>query len=148
MKHGITARETITIHATASQVWDALTTPEIIKRYFFGTNVISDWKEGSPIIFKGEWDGKAYEDKGTILDVEAPKLFRYNYWSSMSGMEDEPENYLTITYELFENEGATTLNVTQENIRDEKTKEHSEENWRKILNDMKALLERVAALSR
>ncbi|MCW3094172.1 MAG: hypothetical protein JWP81_5241 [Ferruginibacter sp.] len=148
MKNNNTAKATITIHATAEQVWDALTTPEIIKQYFFGTNAISDWKEGSPIIFKGEWEGKSYEDKGTILVAEAPKLFRYSYWSSMSGLEDRPENYFTITYELFENEGDTMLTVTQENIRDEKVAEHTEENWRKVLNDMKALLERVAALSR
>jgi uncharacterized protein YndB with AHSA1/START domain len=119
-----------------------LTKPELIKQYFFGTEAISDWREGSPIIFKGEWEGKSYEDKGTILIAEPHKLFRYDYWSSMSGIEDKPENYVIITHELFEEGGVTTLTITQENIPDEKMKDHSEQNWRKVMNDLKELLER------
>jgi uncharacterized protein YndB with AHSA1/START domain len=42
-----------TIDALASKVWAALTTPETIKRYFFGS-------------FCGVHDGKRYEDKGEI----------------------------------------------------------------------------------
>src|SRR5258706_3209022 len=41
--------------------------PEILKQYYFGADIISDWKMGSSIIYKGEWQGKPYEDKGTIL---------------------------------------------------------------------------------
>ncbi len=141
MKNGLTGKTTIEIQASGSKVWEALTTPELIKKYFFGTNAISDWKVGSPIIFKGEWQGKSYEDKGTILDVVPGKLFRYTYWSSMSGIEDKPENYVNITYELEESGDNTKLSVTQENIPDEKTKEHSEENWNKVLADLKNLLE-------
>ena len=60
----------------------------------------------------------------------------------MSGTEDKPENYVNVTYELLENNNATTLTITQENIPDEKTKEHSEENWRKVIGDLKKLLEK------
>jgi uncharacterized protein YndB with AHSA1/START domain len=136
----------VTIDAPVSQVWEALTTPEIIKKYFFGTNAISDWKEGSPLIFKGEWEGKSYEDKGVILKSVPGKVFKYNYWSSMSGMEDKPENYVTITYELHEDNGETVLNITQENIPDEKMKDHSEENWNNVLNGLKSLLEKGEVL--
>jgi uncharacterized protein YndB with AHSA1/START domain len=142
MKNKITGKASININAPVSEVWEALTTPEIIKKYFFGTNAISDWKVGSPIIFKGVWDGKQYEDKGTILKVVDNKLFQYKYWSSMSGTENKPENYVTITYELSEKNNKTTLAIIQENILDEKMKEHSEQNWRKVLTDLKKLLER------
>ena len=60
----LTARSSITIAAPAEKVWTALITPAAIKQYMFGTTVVSDWKEGSPIIFKGEWQGKSYEDRG------------------------------------------------------------------------------------
>jgi hypothetical protein len=60
----------------------------------------------------------------------------------MSGTEDKPENYVNVTYGLLENNNATTLTITQENIPDEKTKEHSEENWRKVIGDLKKLLEK------
>lgn len=147
MKNKIRGRTSIIINASADKVWEALTTPEIIKEYFFGTDAVSDWKVGSPIIFKGEWEGKHYEDKGTILNAEPNKLFRYSYWSSMSGIEDKPENYLTITYEVTEENNNTTLTVTQENIPDEKMKEHSEQNWKKVLADLKKLLETVTVIS-
>ena len=142
MKNNITGKASITIDAPVSKVWEALITPSIIKQYFFGTNAISDWNVGSPLIFRGEWEGKEYEDKGTILEKVPQKLFRYSYWSSMSGIEDKPENYVIITYELTENDNQTTLTVTQENIPDEKTKQHSEQNWNKVLGDLQRLLEK------
>jgi uncharacterized protein YndB with AHSA1/START domain len=142
MKNSITGSVSISINVPAAKVWEALTTPSIIKQYFFGTDAVSDWKVGSPLIFKGEWEGKQYQDKGTILESVPNKLFKYSYWSSMSGKEDKPENYADVTYTLAENNNATTLTVTQENIPDEKTKEHSEQNWKKVLEDLKKLLER------
>jgi uncharacterized protein YndB with AHSA1/START domain len=145
MKNNITGKASITINAPSKIVWEALTTPSIIKQYFFGTTAISDWKAGSPLIFRGEWEGKNYEDKGTILETVPEKLFRYTYWSSMSGIEDKPENYVTITYRLSEKNNRTELTITQENIPDEKTKEHSVQNWNKVLNDLKQLLEKQPA---
>ncbi len=144
MKSNITAKASAHIKAPLSTVWEALTKPEIIKQYFFGTQANSDWKEGSAITFKGEWKGKPYEDKGTILDIEPNKLFRYKYWSSMSGIEDRPENYVTITYEISEdiNDNTTKLTITQENIPDEQMKEHSEQNWKVVLDSLKKLLEK------
>ena len=141
MKNNLTGEVSIIIDAPASKVWDALTNPELIKQYFFNTNAISDWKEGSPIRFKGEYEGKSYEDKGTILEVEPNKIFKYNYWSSMSGLEDRPENYMVITYELFEEGGITTITIEQENIPDQQRKVHSEQSWRMVMNGMKKLLE-------
>jgi len=142
MKNTITVHVSTNIMAPVPEVWKALTTPEIIKKYFFGTNAISDWRPGSALIFKGEWEGKKYEDKGTILSMIPDRLFQYTYWSSMSGIEDKPENYVTITYDLTENKDGTVLTVTQENIPDVKTKEHSEQNWKKVLADLKQLLEK------
>ncbi|MCW3087196.1 MAG: hypothetical protein JWQ78_582 [Sediminibacterium sp.] len=142
MKNPFRAEISIDIEASVHRVWEALTRPEIIKQYFFGTEAVSDWKQGSPLIFKGEWQGKTYEDKGTILDIRPDQLLRYTYWSSMSGIEDKPENYVIVTYELLSKNDTTTLVVTQQNIPDEKMKTHSEENWRKVLAGLKQLLEK------
>lgn len=142
MKNDISAKVSTVINAPVSAVWEALTKPEIIKEYFFGTNTITDWKVGSQIRFKGEWEGKSYEDKGTVLKFEPNKTLKYNYWSSMSGIEDKPENYVIITYFLSSENNKTTLTISQENIPDEKMKEHSEQNWKKVLNNLKNLLEK------
>src|SRR6187549_2852954 len=106
--------QSYSIKATKSKVWKALTDPEIIKKYFFGTETTTDWKVGSPIIFRGEWEGKPYEDKGTILEIEKEKFVKYNYWSSFSGTPDVPANYNNITYAVKEANGETVLTVTQD----------------------------------
>jgi len=141
MKNNITGHVEMSITAPATKVWKALTDPLLVKQYFFGTEVATDWKKGSPIRFTGEWEGKPYEDKGTILDVQEYRLLKYNYWSSRSGIADKPENYVDITFTLDEKDGITTLTVTQENISDEEMRAHSEENWQKVLTGMKHLLE-------
>lgn len=141
MKNNMTASVKISIDAPVFKVWDALTKPEIIKQYFFGTDAKSDWQVGSPVTFKGEWEGKKYEDKGIVTANESNKLLSYSYWSSMSGKEDKPENYANVTYALTQRNNTTDLTVTQDNIADEKTKEHSVQNWRSVLADLKKLVE-------
>lgn len=142
MKSDIIGKTSIVINAPAAKVWGALTTPALIKEYFFGTNTKTDWKVGSPIVFEGEYEGKKYHDKGTILENIPNKKLKYSYWSSMSGIEDKPENYADVTYELREKDNKTELLITQENIPDEKMREHSEENWMKVMEGLKALVEK------
>ncbi|MBS1607752.1 MAG: SRPBCC domain-containing protein [Bacteroidetes bacterium] len=129
------------IKAGKEDVWDALTNPHKIKHYLFGTNAISDWKKGSSLKFTGEWEGKTYEDKGTILDTVPGKLFRYTYWSSMGKLEDKPENYATVTYELVPAGDETMLIVTQDQVATPEAKEHSEQNWKYVLDELKKLVE-------
>lgn len=141
MDNKFTASVTLVFKATANKVWEGLTNPEMIKQYFFGTNAVSDWKVGSALLFKGEWEGKPYEDKGVILQSEKPVLFQYTYLSSWSGMEDKPENYAIITYSLSEDNGVTTLIITQSGVATEEAKSHSEENWKQVLDGLKNMIE-------
>lgn len=134
-------RVSVQIKADASEVWEALTNPEMIKQYLFGTETVTDWKAGSRIIFRGMWEGKKYEDGGTILQIEPEKILQYTYWSSMSGTENIPENYATITFELSKAEGSTVLTVTNDNCKTEEMKKHLIENWNTVLNGLKALVE-------
>ncbi|MDN3547199.1 SRPBCC family protein [Mucilaginibacter aquaedulcis] len=127
--------------APASKVWQGLTDPEMVKAYFFGTNLQSSWRVGEPIVFSGEWDGKKYEDHGKILEIDPGWFLKYTYWSSMSGTEDKPENYATITYSLDENDGITTLIITQDNIKDEEAKHHSEQNWQGVFDGLRKMIE-------
>ena len=145
MKNQFKGEASLIIDAPREVVWDALTNPSQIKKYFFGTEAVSDWKKGSPLYFRGEWEGKQYEDKGTILETKQNELFKYTYWSSMSGIEDLPENYVTVTYELTEILGKTKVTIKQENIPSDEMRKHSEENWNKVLADLKNLLERNVA---
>jgi uncharacterized protein YndB with AHSA1/START domain len=135
------AQASTTIHAPVSKVWQALINPEIIKQYLFDTDVISDWKVGSPIIYRGEWEGKPFEDKGKILEIEPEKTLKSTHWSPLSGVPDTPENYHTVTYTLNEQGNATEVTITQDNNASEEEKAHSEKNWQTVLDGMKKLLE-------
>ena len=64
MKKTHVATVSARVHAPPSRVWEALTRPELIKQYLFGTDVVSDWMPGSPILYRGEWQGKPFEDTG------------------------------------------------------------------------------------
>ncbi len=136
------AKTSISINAPASQVWDALTKPELIKQYLFGTTVTTDWKVGSPITYKGEWQGKAYEDKGKVLKAEPGKLLVSTFWSSLSGAPDAPENYNTVSYELSAEGAGTKLTVTQDNNANQEEADHSKQNWDMVLQGLKKLLEK------
>jgi uncharacterized protein YndB with AHSA1/START domain len=141
MNDKFTATAKTTIHAHASKVWDALTKPELIKQYLFGSDVISDWKVGSPITYKGEWQGKPFEDKGEILKVEPEKILVSTHWSPLSGVPYTPENSHTVTYKLNGNGDSTEVTIIQDNNANEKEKAESEQNWRTVLEGMKKLLE-------
>jgi uncharacterized protein YndB with AHSA1/START domain len=133
--------KTININSTTSKVWAALTTPDIIKQWLFGTNVISDWKADSQILFTGNWQGTVYKDKGTILLFEKEKIFQYNYWSSFSGLPDSAENYSIITFVLAPTSNGTNLTLTQSNFATETAYEHSDKNWAGTLDLMKKIIE-------
>lgn len=141
MAEKLTAKVSIKINADNAAVWKWLTDPELIKQYFFGTQTDTDWKKGSPIYFRGEWEGKKYEDKGTILDIQPGKFIKYNYWSSMSGTPDIPENYSSVTYELSTSGNATILSIIQDGIETEEKKIHSEQNWIAVMGSMKKMIE-------
>lgn len=135
------AKASTTINAPAARVWEALVDPAKIKQYMFGTNVASDWKQGSPITFKGEWQGRPYEDKGIVQRIDPPRVLQYSHFSPLAGLPDEPGNYHTITIELSENGSRTNVTLAQDNNPTEEEREHSEENWRMMLEGLKKLVE-------
>ena len=95
-------------------VWKALTTPKSLKAYFFGSDVETDWKEGSDIRFRGEWKGKRYTDKGEIRSFKPGKKLSFTHWSEMSGTEDRPENYHIVTFELEPAGQGTKVTLSQD----------------------------------
>ena len=135
------AEATTTINASVSRVWEALTNPKLIKQYLFGADVISDWKEGSTILYKGIYEGKTYEDKGSVLKVEPEKLLLITHWSPLSGSPDTPENYHKVRYELAVENGSTRLRITQDNNSSEEEQEQNAKFWTMVLDGMKKVLE-------
>jgi uncharacterized protein YndB with AHSA1/START domain len=131
----------IEIDARLSRVWDALVDPKVIKKYMFGTEVVTDWQRGSPIVWKGVYEGKSYEDKGEILAIEPERLLRVTHFSPLGGKEDVPANYHTLTYELEKNGDKTRVALSQDNNASEEEAEHSKSNWEKMLSGLKEVVE-------
>ena len=141
MNDTLIARTHVEINAPVAKVWDALIDPAMIKQYMFGTNVVSNWREGSPIVWKCEWKGKPYEDKGVILRLKPGHVLQYSHFSPLSGQPDVPENYHTVTIELSRAGAGTTVTLSQDNNATEEDRQHSEQNWGMMLDSLKKFLE-------
>jgi len=135
------ASATIEIAASPGEVWTALTDPEQIQKYMFGSQVVTDWQPGSPIVWKGEYEGKKYEDKGEIVEVEPERRLKVTHFSPLSGQDDIPENYHTVLYELERDGERTRVSLTQDNNSSEEAAEHSRANWEKMLAGLKEVVE-------
>jgi uncharacterized protein YndB with AHSA1/START domain len=141
MPTDLIAEASTTIHAPIAQVWDALVDPEAIKKYMFGTTVSSEWKKGSPITWKGEWKGKAYEDKGTIVEIVPERRLRYTHFSPLGGLPDVPDNYHEVTIDLEPEGDVVRVTLAQDNNPTEEARRHSQQNWTAMLDGLKKLLE-------
>jgi len=135
------AHASVEVEATAEQVWNALTSPELVSQYMFGAEVVSDWQVGGPLVYRGEWEGAPFEDKGTILAIEPARLLRATYFSPSSGLPDVPENYSTVTYELAEAGGRIRLAVSQDGNASAEAAATAEGNWAMTLAGLKAVVE-------
>jgi uncharacterized protein YndB with AHSA1/START domain len=131
------SKASIVINESREKIWRALTIPEHVKKYFFDTNLVTDWKVGSPIYFRGEYNGKSYEDKGTVLEFSPMEALSYNYWSSFSGIEDKPELYQILRYTLIDTPEGIEVAIHQSNVATQESADHSSENWKKVLEGLK-----------
>ncbi len=115
IKSPLFVENTIHINASAAKVWDALINPEQTKKYMFGCETVSDWKVGSSLDWKAFYEGKEMVFvKGNILKIDPEKHLSYTTFDPNSTtIQDIPENYLTVTYDLLEHDGKTILNVSQ-----------------------------------
>ncbi|MGN8070890.1 SRPBCC domain-containing protein [Mucilaginibacter sp. SG564] len=135
--------KTAVIHAPVTKVWTALTDQELIKQWMIDTElqVVTDWQTGNPIIFKGSLHWINFENKGTILQFETAKAFQYNYWSTLSGLPDVPENYTIVGFVLNPAEGGTTLTLTLSNFPNKVIYKHLDFYWTVTLDILKKLCE-------
>jgi uncharacterized protein YndB with AHSA1/START domain len=141
MAKGLTATATATLHAAKGRVWQALVDPAAIKQYMFGADVVSDWREGSPIVWKGEWKGKPYEDKGVLLRVQPNEKLEYTHYSPLTGKPDVPDSYHTVTVTLADEGALTRVSIAQDNNADDDAREHSETNWTAMLGGLRKYVE-------
>lgn len=140
-KPNLIAKAATDIDAPRKKVWYALISPTAIKEYMFGADVITNWHEGDRILWRGEWEGNTFEDKGVVLQVKPHDLLQYSHFSALSGQEDTDENYHTVTIELSDGNGATHVALTQDGNATGEAAEHSRKNWEMMLQGLKKYVE-------
>ncbi len=90
-------RKKIEIAASPEKVWKVLTDNEFIKQYMFNCYAETDWKPGSPLLWKAAADGKLYV-KGQVVAVDPPGCLVYTVIDPNSRIPDIPANYLTMSF--------------------------------------------------
>lgn len=149
MSNSLIIKSSIRINAPASEVWDALINPVHTKKYMFGCETVSDWKKGSPLLWRMHHEGKELVAvKGHIVEIEPEKLLSYTVFDPNATIEDIPANYLTVNYELLNENDQTILTVTQGNYatvadgeRRYQEAYNNGEGWSPILIQIKKLVE-------
>ncbi len=144
-------RNNILIEAPAEKVWEALTAPEMTKKYMYGCEAISDWKIGSELVWKGVFDGtEMVAVKGNVTALEKDRLLSYTAFDPNGTIPDIPENYTTVTYRLSPQDGKTMLEVTQgdfANVADGERRYKdatADGGWQPILEAIRSLAQDVS----
>lgn len=143
MNQNLITKKAIKISATSNQVWNTLTNKELIKEYLYGAETTTDWNKDSEIIFQGEYNGHKYRDHGKILENILYKKISYSYWTGFSGLEDKPENYATVTYEIKPlNSEEVEFSWTQQGFSSEDNYNHSQKATEELVKHIKEIAER------
>jgi len=142
MAKALTAKCRIQIDNTVDEAWKALVNPEIVEKYMLGSKQLSDWRRGSSIIWKKDFNGRKFEDKGEVLEITPRKSLKYTHYSPASGRPDAPENYQTVSVTLKEKANGTLVELTSDNNASENEKAMTEHIWAYYLQGLKLIMDK------
>ena len=132
------------IRTTPEELWAALTTPEFMKKYWFGMNFETDWNVGSPwkLVFP---DGRV-ADTGEIVEIERPRRLVLR-WRNEFRSDLQEEGYARCVIEIEPAGEVVKLTITHDIEKpDSKLIGAVSVGWPKILSSLKTLLETGTAL--
>lgn len=134
---GFIARADIEVDASAEKVWSTIT--EHASEVSFGATVESDWTAGSPVVWRGEWEGTSFEDRGEVVEAIAPHRLVLTHASGSAEPDAAPH---LLTYELSAGGAGTHVEFWQDGNATEAAASESEGNWRQHLAAVKERAER------
>ncbi|MCP2340145.1 ArsR/SmtB family transcription factor [Actinomadura rupiterrae] len=139
------------IRTTPERLWQALTDPAFTRRYW-GVEFDTDWKPGSPMVWKGEGPGNSDPDQ-VVLEAEPGRRLSYTWhtftpdWAKAVGIDEQTlaviaaEPRSKVTFDIEPLDGKVKLTVTHTATQGSKVLTMVAEGWPSILSDLKTLLE-------
>lgn len=133
---------TIVLDVPIEKVWNALTQPDLVKQWQYGSDLITDWIVGNEIRFRNEWEDQVFEQWGTVLEVIPNQKIKYSlFFPRPEELEDKPENYFIMSYILSEENQKVKLEILQENNRPGAIQEEPQGEENPVLQGLKTLIE-------
>ncbi len=128
----------IYIRTTKDRLWKAITDPESTSRYYYGTAVESDWKPGSPVVYRGDDRNPVLE--GKVLEVSPGRKLVTTF--TMSNPEGRKERPSRVTWQIDEMGEVCKLTLIHDDFDGETpTYKSVESGWNPVLSGLKTLLE-------
>ena len=132
------------IETTPEKLWEALTSSEFSKHYWFGTELKTDWKVGSPfaLVMNG-----TTTDTGEILEADRPRRLSYSFQHALDD-EMRSERPTKVVFNLEPHGKLVKLTLTHEDFEDgSKLLDGISRGWPAILSSLKSMLESGTALA-
>jgi uncharacterized protein YndB with AHSA1/START domain len=126
------------IETTPEKLWQALTSSEFSRRYWWDTSVVSDWKIGSP--FSLVLNGRT-TDVGEILEADRPRRLSYTFRHILNeAAKKERPSRVTLVLEPYGK--LVKLTLTHEDFAEESVVvDGISKGWPAIMSSLKSLLE-------
>ena len=129
----------IYIRATPERIWQALTDSELVKRYYFGSVIESDFKPGSPIVYR-QAEGGRVDIEGEIIEADPPRRLVHTFAVRWDSDVNEPPT--RVAWEITPMGETCRLSVTHDGFTEENaTFAQTKGGWPIILSGLKTLLE-------
>ncbi|WP_353828765.1 SRPBCC domain-containing protein [Agromyces sp. SYSU T0242] len=144
MLEDLVVTSAVEIDAPAERVWAVITDPEAAREYMFGTRLDAEWKVGGALRWRGEWQGRPYEDHGTVLEIEPPRRLVHTHFSPRRTSGLEPDDHHTLTWAIEETEdGPTVFSLSQDNNATPESAAHAKRVWDSLVAKVKEIAERA-----
>lgn len=135
------------IATTPEKLWDALTNGDLTERYFFGSRIQSDWKEGSEVTYSR---GGEITDFGKVLVYDPANVLSFT-WSYVADTtpREEPSR---VTFEIKKMNETVRLTLKHEGLLETDYNENSDtfegfnNGWPAVISNLKSFLETGKAL--
>jgi uncharacterized protein YndB with AHSA1/START domain len=134
----------IYIQTTPERLWQAITDPELVKRYYFGSVIESDFRPGSPLIYR-QAEGGRLDIEGEVVEADPPRKLVHTFAVKWDPEVNDPPT--RVTWEITPIGETCRLAVTHDGFSEETaTFNQTKGGWPMILSGLKTLLETGAEL--